>query len=97
MIELARNELARNELARILESVNQNSDDQSAWLSLAEWLRDNGNDDEASAVRVFWSAIADSIAMGMMIEQALKLVRKNARNLGRKARDIDEASVCNRN
>ena len=87
------NDLARAELTQILESVAQGADSQAAWLSLAEWLRDNGGDDEASAVRVFWSAIADSIAMGLTIEQALKLVKKNARTLGRKAREVKESAV----
>jgi len=82
-----------NELADILDEIALHPNEQQAWLALACWLRDNGSDDEASAVRVFWSAIAGSIEMGMTIEQALALVKRNARNLGRKAREIEEAAV----
>ena len=41
--------------------------DATHWLPRAGWLPDNGRDDEAAAVRVFWPAIADSLAMGMTI------------------------------
>jgi len=37
-----------------LDAIRSNPDDESRWLALAGWLWDNGRDDEAAVVRVFW-------------------------------------------
>jgi len=44
-------------------------------------------------VRVFWPAIVDSLAMGLSIEKAMTMIERNARNLGRRAREFEEATV----
>src|SRR5689334_2775192 len=36
--------------------------DETRWLALAVLLWDNGRDDEAAAVRVFWPVLQDSLA-----------------------------------
>ena len=58
--------------------------------------RSDGRDDKAKAVRIFWPAVADSLEMGMSVEQALAMVERNARSLGRQARQLEEATALNR-
>ena len=82
-----------NELNAILRALGRQPEDQGAWLALANWLRDNATDGENAAVKLFWSAIADRIAMGMTIEQALALLKRNARNRCKTAQEFEEAAI----
>ena len=41
------------DLAQLLDAIRAGPDDEAGWLALGSWLRDNGRDDEAAAVRVF--------------------------------------------
>jgi hypothetical protein len=72
----------------VLRAVRDRPDDGGAWARLTDWLRDNGHDDEADAVRAFWPAIADSLAMGMPLTRAMGLLGRHAAGLGRLARRL---------
>jgi hypothetical protein len=65
-------------------------DRESAWLALAAWFRDNGRDEEAAAVRVFWPALRDGLAGGRTLERILEYVRVNAWRLGPQAREWEK-------
>lgn len=79
------------DLPAILSAIREQPNDEARWLSLASWLRDNGRDDEAVTVRVFWPVIRDEVQDGRSVEDALELVRRNARMLGRQAREFETA------
>jgi len=76
----------------IVHSIRENPDDPTHWHALASWLADNGREEEAAVVRVFWPAIADTVALGVPVAEALEQVRRNAMRLGKAARDIEERS-----
>jgi hypothetical protein len=50
---------------------------------------DNGRDDEAAAVRVFWPTLRDNIDAGVSVEQTLRELARHAARLGRRAREIE--------
>jgi uncharacterized protein (TIGR02996 family) len=75
--------------ASLLVALRVNPDDETHWVALASWLRDNGRDDEADVIRVFWPVIRDSLTAGRSLESTLALVRQNAKRLGRRAREIE--------
>jgi uncharacterized protein (TIGR02996 family) len=77
----------------LLVAIRAAPDTESPWLALAGWFRDNGRDDEAAAVRVFWPVMRDSLAAGRTLESVLHLLRRNTTRLGRRAREIEERAV----
>jgi hypothetical protein len=56
----------------------------------ARWFADNGRDDEAVAVRVYWRTLSDSLAVCRSIDAVLDDVRRNASILGACVREIEE-------
>jgi uncharacterized protein (TIGR02996 family) len=76
----------------LLAAILADPDSEAAWLALAGWLRDNGRDDEAAAVRVFWPALRNSLGGGRTLDWTLEYVRANARRLGREARQFEGSS-----
>jgi uncharacterized protein (TIGR02996 family) len=40
------------DLPALLDAIRSNPDHPACWLTLAGWLRDNGRDDEAEAMRI---------------------------------------------
>jgi hypothetical protein len=50
------------DLPAILAAVAADPNDGPRWMALAVWLNDNGRDDEAAAVRVFWPTLRDNLA-----------------------------------
>jgi hypothetical protein len=73
----------------VLGAVQTNPDDERAWAKLTGWLNDNGNSDEAEAVRVFWPTIADTIRGGMPFGQAMQLLAKHAPGLAKLSRRLE--------
>jgi hypothetical protein len=78
------------DLPAILDTIRHQRDDERHWLALAGWLWDNGRDDEAAVVRVFWPVIRYEIECERSVEDALDLVRRNAELLGKQARESGE-------
>jgi CheY-like chemotaxis protein len=73
----------------LLAAIRARPSDPAGWQDLAEWLRDNGRDDEAAVVRVLWPGIRDSLAAGRTLDSALEYVRRNAARLGQQARAFE--------
>lgn len=59
------------DLSAILSSIEATPDDPTHWQAYASWLADKGRDKEAAVVRVFWPAIADTVALGVPLAEAL--------------------------
>jgi uncharacterized protein (TIGR02996 family) len=79
------------ELAPILDSIRERPDDGTRWLVLAGWLWDNGRDDEAAAVRVFWPTLRDNvIEAGVSLDETLRQLARHAELLGRRTREVQE-------
>jgi hypothetical protein len=72
----------------VLRALRDRPDDGTAWARLTAWLVDHGHADEADAVRAFWPAIADSLAMGMPLTRAMALLGRHAAGLARLARRL---------
>jgi hypothetical protein len=78
------------DLAQLLDAIRAGPDAEAGWLALGSWLRDNGRDDEAAAVRVFWSALRDNLTdFCVSVEQTLRELGRHAARLGRRAREIE--------
>ena len=78
------------DLPQLLDAIRARPDAEAGWLALAGWLWDNGRDDEAAAVRVFWPTLRDTVTVsGVSVEQTLREVARHAVKLGRKAREIE--------
>jgi hypothetical protein len=56
-------------------------------------VRDNGEDNLAASLRVFWQAIRDSLKAGRSLDWSLEYVRLNAWRLGPQARELEERSL----
>jgi uncharacterized protein (TIGR02996 family) len=67
----------------LLAAIRADPDDGPRWLALALWFADNGRDDEAAAVRVFWRTLGDRPRVRRSIEAVLADVRRNASILAR--------------
>lgn len=80
-----------NDLSAILDAIALRPADSAAWQAFAQWLADNGRDDEAAVVRVYWRVLADTLAVRSMAE-VLKQLAENAQRLGKMARDSEEQS-----
>src|SRR5688572_14188205 len=66
------------DLSAILTAIHFRPDNEAAWLALAAHYRENGPDDEAAAVRVFWRAMRGDIAERGSLEAVLLDVEANA-------------------
>ena len=77
----------------ILDAIREEPDDGPRWLALAGWLLDNGRDDEAAAVRVYWPVLRDNLTASVSLDETLRQVKQNAARLGRRAREA-EAHPC---
>jgi uncharacterized protein (TIGR02996 family) len=75
-------------LPTILDAIREQPDDGPRWLALASWLSDNGREDEAAAVRVFWPALQDDLAR-RSLDDTLEDVARNAELLGQCARKVE--------
>jgi hypothetical protein len=65
----------------------------AAWLALAGWLADNGREDEAAAVRVFFPVLVENLDRGATLEETLAIVQRNAGRLARRAKTIEEDAI----
>src|SRR5262245_15688755 len=79
--------------AALTAAVIADPDDESRWLALAAWFRDNGEDDTAASLRMFWPAVRDAVAGGRSLDSCLEFVRRNAWRLGPRARDFEERGL----
>lgn len=78
------------DLPAILSAIRETPDDGSAWLAVASGLWDNGRDDVAVAVRVFWPALRDNVTvLGVSLHATLRQMGHHAAKLGRRAREIE--------
>ena len=80
------------DLPVILDAIREKPDVGPRWLALAEWFADNGRDDEAAAVRVYWPVLRDNLAR-TSLESTLADVAWHARLLGRRAREDEGREV----
>ena len=79
------------DLPTILAALQANPADGSRWLALASWLADNGRDDEAVVVRVYWPTLRDNVVeSGVPLNKTLSTLARNAARLGRRAREVEE-------
>jgi hypothetical protein len=76
------------DLPTVLATIRARADEQAGWLALAAWLWDNGREDEAAAVRVYWPTLRDNIDAGVSVEHTLRELARHSGKLGRKAREI---------
>jgi len=74
-------------LISILDAIRECPDDEAPWLALTEWLWDNGRDDEAVTVRVFWPTLRDNLSC-TSLAATLADVARNAKLLAKAARKI---------
>jgi uncharacterized protein (TIGR02996 family) len=75
-----------DEYATILDAIRVRPNDVTNWLALAGWLTDNGENDEAATVRVFFPVMRENLSLGATLEETIAIVRQNAIPLGRRAR-----------
>jgi uncharacterized protein (TIGR02996 family) len=71
------------DLPAILDAIRERPDDGARWLAMASWLRDNGRDDEAVAVRSSWPAPRDNaVEAGVSLDETLRKVEFDERMQG---------------
>ena len=75
--------------ATILDAIRRNPTAPVCWLGLAGWLADNGRDDEAAAVRVFYPVLVENLERGATVEETLTIVRRTAGRLAIRARRME--------
>jgi uncharacterized protein (TIGR02996 family) len=79
------------ELPQLLDAIREQPDDGPRWLALAGWLGDEGRDDEAAAVRVFWPTLRDDVLKSRVsLDRTLANLKESAAILGSAARKIEE-------
>lgn len=84
----------RSDLPAILGAIRDRPDEEARWLALASWLRDNGPEDEAAAVRVFWPTLRDNVLVsGVPLHETLSQLAQHAARLGPRAREIESRAV----
>jgi hypothetical protein len=89
--------LSMNDLPAILDAIRADADVETHWLALSQWLGDNGRDDEAVAVRVFWAILRDNIVVCKVpLDETLDDLKANAAILGPGARHIEERRLGTR-
>jgi len=79
------------DLPVILDAIREKPDDGPRWLALASWLRDNGRDDEAAAVRTLWPTFRENLAF-TTLGQTMDNLARHAALFGNIARQV-EANV----
>jgi hypothetical protein len=78
----------------ILDAIRREPDHEPHWLALAQYFRDNGNDDLAIVVRHHWQALQDNVASGMPPERVLAEMPEWAvQVLAQKAREAEERAL----
>jgi uncharacterized protein (TIGR02996 family) len=77
------------DLPQLLDAIRARPPEEAGWLALSTWLRHEGRDDEAAAVRVFWPTLRDNIDAGVSVEGTLRELGRHAAQLGRRAREIE--------
>ena len=61
------------------------------WLALAGWLSDNGQYDQAAAVRVFWPVLRKNVAESKVsLDETVRQLGRHAKLLGRRAQEVEE-------
>ncbi len=79
------------DLVALLDALRERPDDANRWLALGTWLEDNGRDDEAAAVRVYWPAFRDNVTVARVpLGLTLRDVARHAGTLGPQARRIED-------
>jgi hypothetical protein len=76
------------DLPAILDALREKPADGPRWLVLAGWVFDNGRDDEAVAVRVYWPVLRDNLARASL-ESTLADVARHSRLLGQREREVE--------
>ena len=79
-----------SDLPALWDALRENPADESRWLALSRHLRDEGRDDEAVAVRVFWPTLRDTVTTGVSLDMTLADLTRHAKVLGDVAREIEE-------
>jgi hypothetical protein len=77
------------DLAALISAIRERLDGEARWLTLAPHLSDNGWDDEADAVRVFWPVFRDNVEAGVPVEETLRQLEQHAAILGLHARRVE--------
>jgi uncharacterized protein (TIGR02996 family) len=77
------------DLPALLDAISANPDDGDRWLNLAQWYRDNGRNDEALTVRVFWPTLRDNLAHASL-EATLEDVVKHSKVLAGLAQEVEQ-------
>ena len=85
--------MAWTELEAILNRIRANSGCEAHWLDLAGWFCDNGRDDEAAAMRIYWPVLRDSISPRVTLDETIAFVVRHAGQIGRTARDVEEQGL----
>jgi uncharacterized protein (TIGR02996 family) len=81
-------------LTALLDAIRDQPNDERRWIALAGWLWDNGRDDEAAVVRVFWPTLRDNVTVsGVSLLETLRQTARHARLLGSRAREIEERAA----
>jgi hypothetical protein len=78
------------ELPAILDRIRQEPDHEPHWFALARWFCDNGQNDLAAVVRVFWPAMRDSLGPQRTLEQVLAIAPQDLARLAIVARRVEE-------
>ena len=78
----------------LLDAIRENAGDESRWLALSRRLRDNGQEDEAVAVRVFWTNLRDNVRE-VGLDETLADLTRNAAILGKLARHMETRDGSN--
>jgi len=68
------------------DRIRESPGDRAGWLALADWLAEQGRDDEAVAVRVLWRTLRDNLSCASL-DDTLADVARNAGVLGAIARE----------
>jgi uncharacterized protein (TIGR02996 family) len=78
------------DLPDLLAAIRDRPGDEAGWLALSAWLWDNGRDDEAVVVRVYWPTLRDNVTVcGVSLHGTLRKVARNAARLARRAREVE--------
>jgi hypothetical protein len=60
-------------LPSLLDVIREHLNEERHWIALARWLSDNGRDDEAAVVRVFWPTLRDNVLVsGVSLHETLR-------------------------
>jgi hypothetical protein len=77
-----------------IEATRMNLGNAAVLYAFAGWLSDNGRDDEAAAVRVFFSVLQENLERGATLDETLAIAQRNAGRLARRARLLEEPVHC---